>query len=181
MRSLAGRRAEWDIPSPGAIGRLDEEKDKLALERLLTRLRPRLLLLDPLVRLHGGDENSSTHVSQLLGYLRALQRRFRLAIVVTHHISKRTHAHPGQGLRGSSDLHAWGDSNLYLHRQKDRPTLLTIEHRFASSPSPLSMRITPEPGGGAHIEVSEVLEEVAEVMEKPVESTPKTVRAEASV
>lgn len=136
--------------------RLDVEDDRAALESLLARLRPKMLLLDPLVRLHGGDENSATHVSQLLGYLRKLQRRFALAILVTHHISKRSHAHPGQALRGSSDLHAWGDSNLYLHRQKNGPTLLSIEHRFASSPEALAMRIAPQPGGGAHIELCRV-------------------------
>lgn len=137
--------------------RLDEDKDKAGLEDLLARIRPSLLLLDPLVRLHGGDENSASHIAPLLGYLRVLQRRFSVAIIVTHHISKRAHVHPGQALRGSSDLHAWGDSNLYLSRQKNGTTLLTVEHRFASAPDPLSVRIVSQPGGGAHLEVEPVL------------------------
>ena len=33
-------------------------------------------------------------------------------------------------MRGSSELHAWGDSNLYL-RRRDRQTLMTVEHRAA--------------------------------------------------
>ncbi len=38
----------------------------------------------------------------------------------------------GQALRGSSEFHAWGDSNLYLRR--DGATLtLTVEHRAAAS------------------------------------------------
>ncbi len=147
--------------------RLDEQRDRTGLERVLARLRPELLLLDPLVRLHGGDENSATHVSQLFGYLRALQRRFALSIIVTHHISKRTHAHPGQGLRGSSDLHAVGDSNIFLQRQKDAPTRLTVEHRFASSPEPLALHIVPEPGGGAHLEVGPLDASADEADEKP--------------
>lgn len=133
--------------------RLDEQRDRVALEQLLGRIRPALVVLDPLVRLHGGDENSASHISEVLGYLRVLQRRHSVAIIVTHHVSKRAHAHPGQALRGSSDLHAWGDSNLYLHRQKGGPTLLTVEHRFAQAPDPLPLRIAPQPGGGAHLEI----------------------------
>jgi hypothetical protein len=38
----------------------------------------------------------------------------------------------GQALRGSSELHAWGDSNLYLRRDGDELTL-TVEHRAAAA------------------------------------------------
>ena len=47
----------------------------------------------------------------------------------------------GQALRGSSEFHAWGDSNLYLRRIDDR-LLLSIEHRAAPSQTglPLALR-----------------------------------------
>jgi len=38
----------------------------------------------------------------------------------------------GQALRGSSEFHAWGDSNLYLRRLGTELTL-TVEHRAAVS------------------------------------------------
>jgi hypothetical protein len=38
----------------------------------------------------------------------------------------------GQALRGSSEFHAWGDSNLYLRRQGEDLSL-AIEHRAAPS------------------------------------------------
>src|SRR5204862_15615 len=79
------------------------------LQDAVARVRPRLLLLDPLVRLHQLDENSSQEVSNLLGYLRALQREHDLAVALVHHTSKRAHARHGQALRGSGDLHAWTD------------------------------------------------------------------------
>ena len=37
---------------------------------------------------------------------------------------------PGQGLRGSRELHAWGNSDLYL-RCRDRQPLMTVEHGAA--------------------------------------------------
>ena len=46
----------------------------------------------------------------------------------------------GQALRGSSEFHAWGDSNLYLRRQAEDLTL-TVEHRAASSIPPVSLEL----------------------------------------
>jgi hypothetical protein len=36
-------------------------------------------------------------------------------------------------LRGSSEFHAWGDSNLYLRRDSDDRIILTVEHRAAAA------------------------------------------------
>lgn len=133
--------------------KLDADADRTGLEAVLGEIRPKLLVLDPFVRLHSGDENYAGHVADLLGYLRCLERRFSLAIMIAHHVSKKSHVHPGQALRGSSDLHGWGDSNLYLQRQEGGSVLLTIEHRGAPAPEPISLRLMSQPGGGAHFEI----------------------------
>jgi RecA-family ATPase len=116
--------------------RLDIGEDQVRLARTIEQLRPRLVLLDPLVRLHRLDENSAAEISGLLGYIRDLQRRFDVAIVLVHHASKKQRSQPGQALRGSSDLHAIGDCNAYLARDGQR-IALTIEHRAAPSPEPM--------------------------------------------
>jgi len=110
---------------------LDSELDQNRLVETLDLLKPRLLLLDPFVRLHRIDENLSSDVAAILGYLRQLQRRFHVAVVLVHHARKAArHLRAGQALRGSSEFHAWGDSNLYL-RRRDEHLSLTIEHRAA--------------------------------------------------
>ena len=48
-----------------------------------------------------------------------------------------------QSLRGSGDLHAWGDSNLYLHRRREG-LLLSIEHRAAQALDPIALRLDTE-------------------------------------
>jgi len=72
--------------------RLDQATDRARLLETVRSLRPRLLLLDPLVRLHRIDENNATEVAQLLAGLRDLQRRFDVAIVLVHHTRKNTPA-----------------------------------------------------------------------------------------
>jgi len=135
--------------------RLDSGADVERLEATLQQLKPRLLVLDPLVRLHRIDENSSAEVSALLGLLRQMQRAHQLAIVVVHHMSKRRHAQLGQALRGSTDLHAWSDSAAYLVRQRDK-LMLSLEHRSAPALEPFELRLIGEHDSGvAHLEVVE--------------------------
>ena len=113
--------------------RLDRPADCQRLVNTLKSLKPLLLILDPFIRLHRVEENDASQIAPLLSFLRQLQRQFSLAVVLVHHARKDSGgSRPGQALRGSSELHGWGDSNLYLRRQRDRLTLST-EHRAALS------------------------------------------------
>jgi hypothetical protein len=121
--------------------RLDLAGDRRDLAETVARLQPRLLVLDPFVRLHRIDENASGEVAPLLAYLRELQRRHGVAVTVVHHARKGGGAvRAGQALRGSSEFHAWGDSNLYLRREGEELTL-TVEHRAAPSLKPITVEL----------------------------------------
>lgn len=121
--------------------RLDQPGDCALLQATVDDIRPVLLILDPFVRLHRIDENAASEVAPLLAFLRTLQRRFATAVVLVHHARKGGAAlRAGQALRGSSELHAWGDSNLYLRRVRDQ-LVLTIEHRAAACHAGLSLAL----------------------------------------
>jgi hypothetical protein len=134
--------------------RLDLEDDRQRLEQVVRRLGPRLLILDPLVRLHRLDENRSDEISELLSFLRTLQRTHDLAIVVVHHMRKGGARRGGQALRGSSDLHAWTDSALYLQAGRGA-TVLSAEHRAAPALDPVEVRLvaTKNASGTPHLEI----------------------------
>ena len=122
--------------------RLDLETDRARLEETVATLKPRLLILDPFVRLHRIDENVSGDVAPLLAFLRELQRRHATAIAVVHHARKGAAAvRAGQALRGSSEFHAWGDSNLYLRRDGDERIVLTVEHRAAAAIAAVTLEL----------------------------------------
>lgn len=113
--------------------RLDTATDRQRLSHTVQQQRPVLLILDPLIRLHRVDENDASQIAALLSYLRELQRQFQLAVMLVHHARKDSQSsRPGQALRGSSELHGWGDSNLYMRRKGSQLTLST-EHRAAAS------------------------------------------------
>ena len=131
--------------------RLDVERDQERLWNAVDTVKPRLLLLDPLVRLHRLDENNSRDIAGILGFLREIQRKFAVAVVLAHHSSKRASSRPGQGLRGSSDLHAFGDSNLYLTRDSDQ-LKLTVEHRSAAAIDPTYLELLT--GDDVHLAIA---------------------------
>jgi len=134
--------------------RLDREPDRARLRATTRRLRPRLLLLDPLVRLHGIDENHAGEVAELLAYFRTLQRQLDLSVILVHHTRKNAAGGvaAGLGLRGSSDIHAFGDSNLYLRRSRDQ-LVLSSEHRAAPASPPVSLELVASDVATIHLEV----------------------------
>lgn len=133
---------------------LDREPHRGQLLQTARRLRPRLLLLDPLVRLHSSDENNAQDMAGLLAYFRSLQRQLDLSVVLVHHARKNA-VHgvaAGQGLRGSSDIHAFGDSNLYLRRTREH-LVLSSEHRAAPAAPPVSLQLVATDADNTHLEV----------------------------
>ena len=151
--------------------RLDRDPHRRQLQATAQRLQPRLLLLDPLVRLHGIDENSAGEVAGLLAYIRELQRQLDLSVMLVHHTRKNAAGvAAGQSLRGSGDLHAFGDSNLYLRRVKDR-LLLVSEHRAALASPPVYLGLVATDADTPHLEV------VTEVHDAPQPGLPEQVLA----
>ena len=121
--------------------RLDLPRDQHRLAETVRRQAPRLLLLDPFVRLHRINENQASDVAAILGYLRELQRTYDLAVAVVHHARK--NGGPtggGQSLRGSGDFFAWVDTALSLRRHHQQ-LVLGVEHRAAAAPASVTLAL----------------------------------------
>jgi len=121
---------------------LDSDEWKKTLRETCASLRPRALFLDPFIRMHHADENSSTELTPVLGFLRDLQAEYNCSILVVHHFRKpRTpgvRSNPENELRGSGDLYGWLDSAMYLQPFKEEGTvsitLIDGDHRNALAP-----------------------------------------------
>ena len=140
---------------------LDNPEDRRRLERVLEARRPRLVVLDPLVRLHSGAESYVGHVAELFGYLRTLQRRYGLAVLVTHHLAKNRgrSSQPGSAMRGSGEIHAAYDHGAALERMRDGRVALTLEHRVAQSPDPVAFQLLVDVDDGVRFRFTEIEEE----------------------
>jgi len=88
-----------------------------------------IILLDPLYSTHDQDENDTRAMAALCQSLLRLREASRAALIVVHHVRKSIGRYEiGSAFRGSSALHAVGDSYLLLTRPA--PQLPTVELRF---------------------------------------------------
>jgi hypothetical protein len=106
-----------------------------------------VIVLDPLYSAHDQDENDTRAMAALCQSLLRLRDASRAALVVVHHVRKSVGRHEiGSAFRGSSALHAVGDSYLLLTRPS--PQLATIELRFqfryAAPQPPRLLELNPQ-------------------------------------
>jgi AAA domain len=88
-----------------------------------------IIVLDPLYSTHDQDENDTRAMAALCQSLLRLREASRAALVVVHHVRKSIGRYEiGSAFRGSSALHAVGDSYLLLTRPS--PQFNTVELRF---------------------------------------------------
>lgn len=70
-----------------------------ALEALITEIRADVVILDPLKKLHGVEENSNDHMDAVAQVLTDMASKLNIAISVPHHMTKGA-ADPGNADRG---------------------------------------------------------------------------------
>ena len=112
------------------------------------RLRERLFRSRSAAGPRRPPDAPAPHIAPILGFLRDLQRRFETAVLLVHHSRKSAATRPGQALRGTSELHAWGDSNLYL-RRRDHQIVMTVEHRAARGLNDIEIELADDGQGAA--------------------------------
>lgn len=154
-RGIGLHQADLHLITAPAL-KLDRDEDRERLLATVREIQPRLLLLDPFVRLHSQNENDSAAVAAILASLRCLQRECDVAVALVHHSRKNGGGGPpGFALRGSSDLYAWGDAYAYLAR-RDNTLRLSLEHRSHPSIEPVHLRlVSRQDGSGAHLELTQ--------------------------
>lgn len=90
------------------------------LEDTLRVVKPKLVVLDPLYLMFEGEINSAKDLQPILQWLLALRNDFKTSVIVIHHWNKNGgSSRGGQRMLGSTTLHGWTDSSLYLNRSDD--------------------------------------------------------------
>ena len=112
---------------------LDSSEDCDMLMSYVEKIRPKLLILDPLYLMFEGDINSAKELSPVLQFLLSVRDTYGCSIMVIHHWNKNgSSSRGGQRMLGSATLHGWTDSSLFLSRD-DGDVVIEREFRGASS------------------------------------------------
>jgi hypothetical protein len=106
-----------------------------------------VIVLDPLYSTHDQDENDTRAMAALCQALLRLRDATQAALIVVHHIRKSiTREEIGSAFRGSSALHAVGDTYMLLTRPSPQlPTLeLRFQFRYSASQPPRLLKFDPQ-------------------------------------
>lgn len=168
------------VMSRAAI-RLDVPDDQRVLTQEVQRHQPKLLVIDPLTAYHSGDENSVVGLAPVLQFLDRLRRSIGVSILLVHHTTKRAKGRGGSRLRGTSSLHGWLDSGIYLRAEGDS-TEVSVEQRCGPSPGDFYIQLVGDEGS-SHLEIVEAPEAteehgldeaIIEVLGNEAEATPRS-------
>ena len=114
------------------------------LERVrdeVERIRPVLIIFDPLYSMLGGvDETKAHEVRPILNWLRKLSKDSSAAVVVCHHWRKKQGksdtSRAGQRLSGSNNFHNWIVCGLYVERPTDKKAQVIVQREFRRASVP---------------------------------------------
>lgn len=97
--------------------RLDQRPMVARLRDHVAARKPALLVLDPLNRLHGADENRPTQMTPVMDALAGIAYDFGIAVLCIHHLSKPSAERRGDiwdRFRGATSIRSGTDANLIL-------------------------------------------------------------------
>jgi RecA-family ATPase len=125
---------------------LDNPEHVERMGATIAQQKPKLVILDPLRRLHRLDEDKAGDMDPLLDVLRGWQREYGCSVMLVHHITKAGDA-SGRALRGSSVFHAWLDSALYVTPKGklwNDSRKVDLEHRDSENSEPFEWALHKE-------------------------------------
>jgi len=149
MRSKLGEAADSNlfIDTQAAGHLLSSPRGLDHFLRAIRTTKAEVVVLDPLYSTHDQDENDTRAMAALCQTLLRLRDASGAALMVIHHVRKSVGRHEiGSAFRGSSALHAVGDSYLLLTRPSPHvPTVeLRFQFRYAPATEPRALALDAE-------------------------------------
>src|SRR5204862_5259622 len=149
MRSPIGEAADSNlfIDTEAAGHLLSTPRGLDHFLRATRTAKAEVVVLDPLYSTHDQDENDTRAMAALCQTLLRLRDASHNALIVVHHVRKSVGRYEiGSAFRGSSALHAVGDSYLLLVRPSPQvPTVeLRFQFRYAAPQPPRLLDLDPD-------------------------------------
>ncbi len=122
---------------------IDREAHRSKLLGYVNELKPQLIIMDSMVRLHGRDENSATEMRQVMKALGSLVAPDRSVIFIHHHKKEQGFARKaGSGsLRGSTDIFNALDFHLAIERKTEQLVVRMLKLRVQPELAPFKVAL----------------------------------------
>ena len=119
--------------------KLDTVDDYRDIRNKIIEKRPEVVIIDPLVKFHYSDENSSSEMAVILNRLRELIEDLNISIILVHHMGKNEDG----GARGSSAILGEYDTYIQIAKGKESQKL-KFDMRHVETPGDLEIKFNPE-------------------------------------
>ena len=125
---------------------LSSEAYVAELQTVLETMRPDLVIIDALVRIHTNNENDAGEMASLFGIFKRWMNEYGCSFVFCHHQRKPGPIGnaPSTMYRGSSEIRAFVDTHLDLRKSKSQEGVFTVDHvksRYAEPVAPFDVEI----------------------------------------
>lgn len=138
-----GKQVHYWTEDQDAQGGLSLSREKVArIVKAIRLLKVEVVIFDPLVEFHAGDENSQQEMGELVKVLREIIRWTNVCVVVTHHTRKGDrHTAPGSMLegRGSGVLIGAAETVLSLADKGEERHLFFSKIRRGRKPEDVAL------------------------------------------
>ena len=128
-----------DLTNDGQAQKLEDE---------IRRVKPALVVLDPLASFFSGDENSAKEVGVIVRLLRKWRDDYETGICIVHHANKGNGTgRTGDKLRGTSALYGATEALIFVERKEDQSSLTSrvqMELKDGESPWPFEVALDRE-------------------------------------
>ena len=133
------------LSNHGLLIQSDSDAEKIEAE--VARLRPILVVLDPLRSFVVEGENSNDEMGKVVRFLRKLRDNYGTAVCVVHHANKsRDTGRGGMKMSGAGALYAATEASLYLNRTEDESANISwVNPELKESGAAPSFQIHLEP------------------------------------
>jgi KaiC/GvpD/RAD55 family RecA-like ATPase len=125
--------------------KIDDEDNDRELFEYIKKYRIKVVILDSLVRIHRGEENSSSAIALVFEVLRKLNRK-GVSVLLNHHHRKKPigKTFDSQPMRGSSDILAAIDCHMQIDHKDDKLIIAQNKNRFGEEIKPFEVDIKKE-------------------------------------
>jgi len=111
-----------------------DKKSVEGLEAAVERIRPKLVLIDPLYSVVGMKDFMAEGAQDMM-CLKTLRDKYRTSFLIAHHTVKRSGSDTGrENLWGSQFLNAWLETGWQLRKSDDDENSVILRRHFKSSP-----------------------------------------------
>ena len=142
------KKARAYLPGVCCINELRKEAtiDSFALYEVITQMKPKLVILDPLQAYLGKhvDMHRANEIRPLMNYLSSMAETFKCAIILIAHMNKKTDIKAMYRAIGSIDITAAARSVLLVARDPHAPehrVIMQVKNSLAQAGEPVSFTI----------------------------------------